>query len=234
MSPEILLLSGPRTQKRKSTYFWILSIGLRSLIPPSPLLPRIQVFLLKAFLIRGKPLLTQSNPPTLRTLATNYLDICSVPRRSFFETLRHFSSDEQHVEKFAEFCTSEGQEELWDYTTRPRRTIVEVLADFWSSLKIPVEYVLDVIPAMKPRRFSIASSLTVFILLISLIQVHPNEIHLCVAIVKYKTNLKRPRWGVCSRWLAALQEGNGIFSNPKSNVRLDDPSGFGQGWNESS
>jgi sulfite reductase alpha subunit-like flavoprotein len=36
---------------------------------------------------------------------------------------------------------------------------------------------------------------------------HPNEIHLCVAIVKYKTNLKRPRYGVCTRWLAGLQQG---------------------------
>lgn len=109
----------------------------------------------------GEPLRTRINPPTLRTLATYHLDICSVPRRSFFELLKHFSSDEQHVEKFAEFCTSEGQEELWDYTTRPRRTIVEVVADFWSSLKIPLEYVLDVFPAMKARRFSIASSLKV-------------------------------------------------------------------------
>jgi sulfite reductase alpha subunit-like flavoprotein len=36
---------------------------------------------------------------------------------------------------------------------------------------------------------------------------HPNEIHLCVAIVKYKTNLKRPRYGVCTRWLAGLEAG---------------------------
>ena len=113
------------------------------------------------YLITGQPLETRFTPATLRTLATTYLDICSVPRRSFFEMLKHFSTDEQHIEKFTEFCTSEGQEELWDYTTRPRRTIVEVLADFWSSLKIPLEYVLDVFPTMKPRRFSIASSLKV-------------------------------------------------------------------------
>jgi sulfite reductase alpha subunit-like flavoprotein len=113
-------------------------------------------------MLTDTPLLTRFNPPTLRSLATTYLDICSVPRRSFFEMLKYFSTDQQHIEKFTEFCTSEGQEELWDYTTRPRRTIVEVLADFWSSLKIPLEYVLDVFPPMKPRRFSIASSLQVF------------------------------------------------------------------------
>lgn len=159
--------------------------------------------------LTGEPLQTRFSPPTLRALATYHLDICSVPRRSFFEMLKHFSSDEQHVEKFAEFCTSEGQEDLWDYTTRPRRTIVEVVADFWSSLEIPLEYVLDIFPAMKPRRFSIASSLKVVFdfWLDSLNQMHPNEIHLCVAIVKYKTNLKRPRYGVCSRWFARMPEG---------------------------
>jgi len=154
---------------------------------------------------------TQTNPPTLRSLATNYLDICSVPRRSFFELLRHFSTDMAHIEKFEEFCTTEGQQELWDYTTRPRRTIFEVVADFWSSLEIPLEYVLDVFPAMKPRRFSIASCLEVNSLCVSSVggsqQVYPGEIHLCVAIVKYKTNLKRPRWGVCTRWLSNLREG---------------------------
>jgi sulfite reductase alpha subunit-like flavoprotein len=112
-------------------------------------------------LITGRSAITGYSPPTLRNLATSYLDICSVPRRSFFEILKHFSTDDQHIEKFNEFCTREGQEELWDYTTRPRRTINEVLADFWSSLTIPLEYVLDVFPAMKPRRFSIASSLKV-------------------------------------------------------------------------
>ena len=109
----------------------------------------------------GARIITGSSPPTLRSLATTFLDICAVPHRSFFEMLKFFSSDPQHVEKFTEFCTLDGQEDLWDYTTRPRRTIVEVLADFWESVKIPVEYVLDVFPMMRPRKFSIASSLKV-------------------------------------------------------------------------
>jgi sulfite reductase alpha subunit-like flavoprotein len=112
-------------------------------------------------ILTGGPVPTRTSPTTLRSLATEYLDICSVPRRSFFELVKHFSTDPLHVEKFEEFCTAEGQEELWDYTSRPRRTIVEVLADFWSSLEIPFEYVLDVFPAMKPRRFSIASCIQV-------------------------------------------------------------------------
>ena len=52
------------------------------------------------------------------------------------------------------------QDDLYDYTTRVRRTIAEVLADF-RHLRIPREYVFDVFPPLRPREFSIASSIEV-------------------------------------------------------------------------
>lgn len=39
------------------------------------------------------------------------------------------------------------------------------------------------------------------------IQKHPHQIHLCVAIVKYRTKLKIPRKGVCTSYLALLKPG---------------------------
>lgn len=35
-------------------------------------------------------------------------------------------------------------------------------------------------------------------------QAHPEEIHLLLAVVKYKTKMFTPRQGVCSTWLAGL------------------------------
>lgn len=49
------------------------------------------------------------------------------------------------------------KDDLHDYTTRVKRTIREVLAEF-RSLRIPREYVFDVFPLLRPREFSIASS----------------------------------------------------------------------------
>ena len=46
---------------------------------------------------------------TVRHLATHYLDFQSVPRRSFFELLAHFTSSELEREKLQEFNTAEGQ-----------------------------------------------------------------------------------------------------------------------------
>ena len=54
------------------------------------------------------------------------------------------------------------------------------------------------VPLLQPRHFSIASSQLA----------HPRQLHLCVAVVKFKTPYKRVRTGVCSSWLAQLREGD--------------------------
>jgi sulfite reductase alpha subunit-like flavoprotein len=38
-------------------------------------------------------------------------------------------------------------------------------------------------------------------------QAHKRQVHLCVAIVKYKTKLKIPRKGVCTTYLSNLGQG---------------------------
>ncbi len=43
---------------------------------------------------------------------------------------------------------------------RPKRTAAEVLTDFFS-VRFPMEYLLDIIPSIKARQFSISSSLKV-------------------------------------------------------------------------
>ncbi|CAE6516267.1 unnamed protein product [Rhizoctonia solani] len=135
-------------------------------------------------------------PTTLRSLIMKHADINSVPRKSFIELLAHFTKDQMETDKLREFCTTEGLDELFDYTTRVRRTILEVLLEFRSAL-VPKEYIADLFPELRPRQFSIASSLSV----------HPSEIHLCVAIVNYRTKLRVPRKGVCTSWLARLEPG---------------------------
>ncbi|CEL56516.1 hypothetical protein RSOLAG1IB_07865 [Rhizoctonia solani AG-1 IB] len=127
-------------------------------------------------------------PTTLRSLITKHADINSVPRKSFVELLSYFTEDQKETDKLREFCTAEGLDDLFDYTTRVRRTILEVLLEFRSAM-VPKEYVADLFPELRPRQFSIASSSSV----------HPREIHLCVAIVNYRTKLRIPRKGASKR-----------------------------------
>lgn len=99
---------------------------------------------------------------TMEECARRYWDFQSVPRRSFFELLARFSRDETEREKLVEFTSAEEQQELFNYCNRPRRTILEVLQDFHkSAAMVPAEYLFDLIPAIKPRAFSIASSVKV-------------------------------------------------------------------------
>ena len=66
-----------------------------------------------------------------------------------------------------------------------RRNILEVLYDFrHTTPNIPPDYLFDLIPAIKQRSFSIASSPSH----------HQAVLELLVAVVNYRTNLKSPRW----------------------------------------
>jgi len=144
-------------------------------------------------------------PCSVRHLVSHYLDIASVPRRSFFELLACLSPHELEREKLLHFSSPQGQEELYSYCNRPRRTILEVLCDFpHTAGAVPADYLLDLIPPIRPRAFSIASSLLA----------HPSRLQILVAVVQYQTRLKEPRRGLCSSWLASLDPGQGPVQVP--------------------
>ncbi|OCK81097.1 NADPH dependent diflavin oxidoreductase-like protein 1 [Lepidopterella palustris CBS 459.81] len=170
---------------------------------------------------------------TLRSLLTNHLDIMSIPRRSFFTQLAHYTNDPFHRERLLEFTNPDYIDELYDYTTRPRRSILEVLQEF-ESVQIPWQRVCSIIPVMRGRQFSIASggrlksaqtahSFTASekdvpgIKLFDIQNVNPEEterlqtrIELLIAIVKYRTVIKRTRQGVCTRYVSSLRPGQRI------------------------
>ena len=139
---------------------------------------------------------------TLRTLLTDYLDIMAIPRRSFFAQIAHFSSDEMHKERLLEFTVPEYVDEYYDYATRSRRSILEVLHEF-DSVKIPWQQVCNVFPVLRGRQFSIASGGK-----LKRLENGGTRFDLLVAIVKYQTVIKKIRQGVCTRYLAVLPIGS--------------------------
>jgi equilibrative nucleoside transporter 1/2/3 len=83
----------------------------------------------------------------------------AVPRRYFFHLLSNFTTSDLEREKLIEFSTPEGQEDLYNYCNRPRRTILEVLQDFpHATANISLEYIFELLQPIAPRAFSIASS----------------------------------------------------------------------------
>lgn len=139
---------------------------------------------------------------TLRALLTDYLDLRAIPRRSFFSTIAHYTSDETHNERLLEFIVPEYLDEFWDYTTRPRRSILEVLHEF-HSVKIPWQHAVSVFPIFRGRQFSIASGGP-----LKRLPDGGTQFELLIAIVKYQTVIKRIREGVCTRYLSVLRPGS--------------------------
>lgn len=109
-----------------------------------------------------------------------------------------------HKERLLEFTNPEYLDELYDYTTRPRRSILEVLQEF-QSVKIPWQWIGSVLPVLRGRQFSIASGGVK-----KSLDGKGTTFELLVAIVKYRTVIKKIREGVCTRYLAALPEGTEI------------------------
>ena len=126
--------------------------------------------------------------------------------RYFWELLSHFTTSDLEREKLLEFCSPEGQDELYSYCHRPRRTIVEILGDFpQTTQNIDLNYLYDLIQPLQPRAFSIASSQ----------RVDASQLQLLMAVVRYKSKLVKPREGVCSTWLSRL--------NPKVDTSVKVP-----------
>lgn len=138
---------------------------------------------------------------TLRVLLTQHIDLMAIPRRSFFSKIAHFTQDQIQKERLQEFTVPEFIDELYDYTSRPRRSILEVLQEF-DSVQIPWQWAAHVLPELRGRQFSIASGGP-----LKYDSKTGSRFELIVAIVKYKTVIKRLREGVCTRYLAALPVG---------------------------
>eukprot|EP01094_Clydonella_sp_ATCC50884_P024215 TRINITY_DN6011_c2_g1_i1.p1 TRINITY_DN6011_c2_g1~~TRINITY_DN6011_c2_g1_i1.p1 ORF type:complete len:600 (-),score=190.14 TRINITY_DN6011_c2_g1_i1:35-1591(-) len=135
-------------------------------------------------------------PITVRELVRSYLDINGCPRRHFFQMLSYFATEELHRSRLEDFAATDGQEELQRYCYREHRSVLEVLEDF-SSATPPLDYLLDMIRPIQPRRFSISSSCLL----------HPGHLHITALVVRYTTPFGKEREGLCTSWMAKLDPG---------------------------
>ncbi|KAH7657685.1 Flavin reductase (NADPH) protein [Dioscorea alata] len=133
-------------------------------------------------------------PVKLRTFVALTMDIASAsPRRYFFEVMSFFATAEHEKERLQYFASAEGRDDLYQYNQKERRTVLEVLEDF-PSVQLPFEWLVQLVPPLKTRAFSISSSPLA----------HPNQVHITVSIVSWMTPYKRKKYGLCSTWLAGL------------------------------
>jgi sulfite reductase (NADPH) flavoprotein alpha-component len=126
-------------------------------------------------------------PITIREALTAKLALAG-PTRRMVETLAAKAHDPHEKGKLTGLLAPESKELL--ATWLDDREFIDLLAEFPSARLQPQELV-DHMRKLMPRLYSIASSP----------RVHPNEIHLTVAIVRYETN-GRDRVGVCTTFMS--------------------------------
>ncbi|EEF31396.1 NADPH fad oxidoreductase, putative [Ricinus communis] len=148
---------------------------------------------------------SQSNTPTVPIKLKNFveltMDIASAsPRRYFFEVMSFYATAQHEKERLQYFSSPDGRDDLYQYNQKERRTVLEVLEDF-PSVQMPFEWLVQLVPPLKTRAFSISSSPSA----------HPNQVHLTVNVVSWTTPFKRKRTGLCSMWLAKLDPQQSIY-----------------------
>lgn len=133
---------------------------------------------------------------SLRTLLTRFLDITSPPSRQFLTFLSSYCEDNDDKERMEILATESAAYEDWRHNKLPH--LLEIFDEF-PSCKPPAALFVAHLMTLQPRFYSISSSQKKF----------PNEVHLTVAIVKYKTNGEcimcdtfhhHERFLLCLRW----------------------------------
>jgi sulfite reductase (NADPH) flavoprotein alpha-component len=126
-------------------------------------------------------------PAPLRMVLTDKLAL-SKPTRKIIDALASKATNADEKAKLAGLLAPESKDMLASFLEQ--REFVDLLAEFPSARLTPQEFV-DHLRKLMPRLYSVASSS----------KVHPSDVHLTVAIVRYKTN-QRQRVGVCSTFLS--------------------------------
>uniref|UniRef100_A0A8D0G724 Nitric oxide synthase n=1 Tax=Sphenodon punctatus TaxID=8508 RepID=A0A8D0G724_SPHPU len=155
-------------------------------------------------------------PCTLSQALTYFLDVTTPPSQQLLKKLTQLAREESDKKKLEVLCQSLEEYNAWKSYHSP--TILEVLQEF-PSIEISPSFLLNQLPLLKPRYYSISSSQ----------DMKSTEIHLTVAVVNYRTQDGQGplHHGVCSTWLntIALKETVPCFVRSASGFQLPkDPS----------
>eukprot|EP00116_Pleurobrachia_bachei_P002205 sb/3462467/ len=134
-------------------------------------------------------------PTTYRTALTHYVDINTPIRTNVLRDLAQYATDENEKEFLNKLTsnTVEGKNQYNNWVVKDQRHLLQILEDC-PSLQPPIDHILELMPRLQARYYSIASSP----------KENPKSIHVCAALVKYTTNSGRQAEGVCTSWLQKL------------------------------
>uniref|UniRef100_A0A914Y621 NADPH--hemoprotein reductase n=1 Tax=Panagrolaimus superbus TaxID=310955 RepID=A0A914Y621_9BILA len=150
-------------------------------------------------------------PCSFKTALTHYVDICAPLKSHVLKALVEYTSDEAQKEKLNLLSTAseDGLREYAQFIGKERRSIINILEHF-NTCKPPIDYLLELLPRLQARYYSISSSP----------KVDPNIVSITAVITKYTIGDRLIK-GVCTHYLSQLKTNDTtpIFVR-KSTMRL--------------
>jgi NADPH-ferrihemoprotein reductase len=132
-------------------------------------------------------------PCSFRTALLHYVDITSPPRTHVLKEIAKYGTEQTEVDALLKMASGseEGKSKYNEWIIKDHRSIVEVLEDM-PSVCPPIDHLLELLPRLHARYFSISSSP----------RMYPDSIHITAVLVDYNTRVGRHVEGVATSWLA--------------------------------
>ncbi|KAI6649241.1 NADPH--cytochrome P450 reductase [Oopsacas minuta] len=140
-------------------------------------------------------------PCSFRTALTHYIDLTSLPKTHLIKELSNHTLDPSEKENILELTESseQGRRKYQEFVLDTQRSLLSLLDEF-PSVQPPVDLLLEMLPRLQCRYYSISSSP----------KLHPNSIHITAVLTDYTTPLGHSVTGVASAMFRDLASTRGI------------------------
>lgn len=134
---------------------------------------------------------------TLRQVFTTCLDIREPPKKALLRVMLEYTSDPLEKRRVQELCSKQGAEDYTKFVREPSLSMLDVL-NWFPSCRIPVERLIEHLPRLQPRPYSVCSSPLKSV----------NKIQFVYNVLKLTMEQGRTyeRKGLCTGWLESLSQ----------------------------
>ena len=139
------------------------------------------------------------NTVTLEAVFSCLVDIRAVPKKLFVRSLLEHTKDKEDIELLSLWCSKEGAKDFSQQVTEQKMSIMELL-DRVPSCQPPVSVLLEHLPRLLPRPYSISSC----------VEATPGQLSWLF------TRVTHPRPGLATSWMSGLSPGESISFYPRS------------------
>lgn len=129
-------------------------------------------------------------PCTYRTAFTYYTDISAIPRVQPLREMLSYATSEEDKKFLERICSPDGREEFNKWVVKSARNIVHVINDL-KSFRPPADLLIELLPRLQPRYYSISSSNLV----------NPDSVSITAVVVEYTSLAGYSNKGVATNYL---------------------------------